>query len=184
MKRLIVGSTLAMAVTLGMVASAQSTQAPPQSPQPQAMAQSEQKMPEEAVTVVGCIQKESDYRDAHNLGKGGAAGTGAGAGDEFVLIAAAKVPAGAPGATGTSGGATPAGTDAYELSGDKEDDVKAFVGKRVEITGKLKAAKTEAGAPTGGATAAVPGSSDLKLRELDIVSVKEAAGTCPATAAK
>jgi len=48
------------------------------------------------------------------------------------------------------------------------------------ITGKPKAAETKATRTTGGATEAVPGSRDLKLREVEIMSVKEAAGTCPA----
>jgi hypothetical protein len=58
----------------------------------------------------------------------------------------------------------------------------------VEITGKLKAAeKTASGTPTGGATAGTPptgvdvASADLKLREVDVVSVKESTGTCPTT---
>ena len=187
MKRWIVGSTFAMAVTLGMVASAQSTgQATPQSPPP-ATAQADQKAPEQSVTLVGCVQREEDYRKANNLGKGGAVGTGAGAGDEFVLINAAKMTAGQPGATGTSGTAAepPAGTEAYELTGDKEDELKAHVGKRVEITGTLKAAAVAGGAPTGGATAGAPPSGvdamskDLRLREFDVLSFKEAPGTCP-----
>ena len=187
MKRLFVGATLATSVTLGMVASAQSTQPPAQS-QPPATAQAQpMKAAAESVTLIGCVQSESDYRRANNLGKGGAVGTGVGAGDEFVLINAAKLDPAAPaGATGTSGTTPAAGTEAYELSGDKEDDVKAFLGKRVEITGKLKAAEMSPAGPTGGATAGAPpagvdaASKDLKLREIDVISVKEATGTCPA----
>ena len=175
MKRLFVGATLAASVTMGMVASAQ-TQPPAQSQPPataQTPAQPAQKAADESVTFVGCLQSESDYRLANNLGKGGAAGTGAGAGDEFVLINAAKIPSGP---TGTAGTPPPAGTEAYELTGDKEADVKAFIGKRVEITGKLKAAEMGPAGPTGGATAGAPpagvdaASKDLKLREIDVVS--------------
>jgi hypothetical protein len=194
MKRVFVGSALAMAVTLGMVASAQSTGQPP-TQQPPATAQSAaqqptQTAPEQQVTIVGCVQREEDYRKANNLGKGGAVGTGAGAGDEFVLVNASISGANAPAApTGTAG--TPGGTaegSAFELSGDKEEEVKAFVGKRVEITGKMKAAEKGATGTTGGATAGTPptgvdvASADLKLREIDVVSVKESTtGTCPAT---
>ena len=193
MKRVFVGAALAATVTLGMVASAQSTGQPPvQSPPPataQAPAQQPtEKAPEQPVTIVGCVQLEADYRKANNLGKGGAAGTGAGAGDEFILVNASIQQAGAPaapaGTTGTSGG-TAEGT-AFELSGDKEDDVKAFVGKRVEIMGKLKAAHKGPMGATGGATAGKPpegvdvASADLKLREVDVMSVKETTGTCPA----
>jgi hypothetical protein len=72
------------------------------------------------------------------------------------------------------------------LTGANEAQAAQFVGKRVEIAGKLKAAETgPAGAPTGGATAGRPpegvdvGGKDLKLRELEVTSIKEVAGTCP-----
>ena len=135
------------------------------------------------ITVTGCIQREADYRQARDAGKGGAAGTGVGAGNEFIL-SNASVKAGAEaGAVGTTGAAA----TAYELTGSGEGQASAFVGKRVEITGKLKAAETSAsGKPTGGATAGQPPSGvdatskDLQLRELEVSSVKEATGTCPA----
>jgi hypothetical protein len=131
------------------------------------------------------VQSEDDYRKAHNLGKGGAVGTGVGGGDEFVLISAsiqgATAPSGATGTTGTSEGT------AFELTGSNESSVKPFVGKRVEITGKMKAAEKGAAGTTGGATAGTPptgvdvASKDLRLREVDVVSVKEStSGSCPA----
>ena len=187
MKVVFAGCALAATVILGSAAFAQSTANPPAQQPPAAPAA--QKEPAEQVTLIGCVQSEEDYRKANNLGKGGTAGTGVGAGNEFILVAAMKAPAG--GATaGTAGtaGPTATGTDAYELSGDKESELKAFVGKRVEIAGKMKAAETTTtGKPTGGATAGTPptgvdiASKDLKLREIDIVSVKESPGTCPAT---
>jgi hypothetical protein len=74
---------------------------------------------------------------------------------------------------------------AYELSGSNEGQLSQYVGRRVQITGKLKAAEIDAaGRPTGGATAGQPPagvdvtSKDLKLRELEVTSVKEATGTC------
>ena len=75
---------------------------------------------------------------------------------------------------------------AYELTGSNEGMAGKFVGRRVEIRGRLKAAETGAGgAPTGGPTAGRPPSGvdvvskDLKLRELEVSSVKEATGSCP-----
>ncbi len=187
MKRLFGGGTcLAAVLAFGMVALAQSgpppTQPPAQPPTTQQPAtQQEMKAPEQPVTIIGCVQKEADYRRARNLGKGGAAGTGAGVGNEFVLINAAISPAAAAEPetpTGTTG--APAGTDEFELTGSNEAQVEPFVGKRVEITGKLKAAETKPTGTTGGATEAMPGSRDLKLREVEVMSVKETAGACPA----
>jgi hypothetical protein len=136
------------------------------------------------ITVTGCIQREADYRKAQDKGRGGVAGTGIGAGNEFVLVnasmsAGAGRAAGAP--TGTAGS-----TAAYELTGKNEGEASAFVGKRVEISGMLKAAEeSAAGRPTGGPTAGKPPEGvdvlggDLKLRELEVTSVKESPGTCP-----
>ena len=149
---------------------------------------------EERVTVVGCVMRESDYRKAADAGKGGVAGTGLGAGDEFVLTnaspasaAASAAASNAPGrsqegAVGTSGAV---GFAAYELTGSNEKQAEQFVGKRVEISGTLKRAEMGAAGPTGGATARKPpsgvdvGGKDLKLREIEVASVKEAEGTCP-----
>jgi hypothetical protein len=76
---------------------------------------------------------------------------------------------------------------AYELTGANEGQAAQHVGRRVEITGTLKAAETGAsGAPTGGPTAGQPPSGvdvvskDLKLREIEVQSVREVGTTCPA----
>jgi hypothetical protein len=168
-------------LAFGAIASAQGGGQPPppgQTP-PAASSAGEQ------VTVVGCVQREADYRQARDAGKGGVAGSGVGAGNEFVLTnvspagAARKDEPASP--TGTAGAAM-----AYELTGPNEGKVAEFVGRRVEISGRLKAAETVGGKPTGGATAGTPPggvdvtSKDLKLREFEVMSVKEATGSCPA----
>jgi hypothetical protein len=160
------------------MAAAVSAQAPGAAQSPAASSSQDQ------VTVVGCIQREADFRRAQDAGKGGVAGTGVGAGNEFVLTDATSAKGASPGAAGATG--TTGASTAYELTGPGEGQVAAHVGKRVEITGALKAAETTAsGRPTGGATAGQPPagvdvtSKDLKLRELEVSSVKEAPGTCP-----
>lgn len=187
MKRLFAGGTcMAVAVASGMTVFAQAGQAPAQ---PQAQPTARQERPAaESVTIAGCIQREADYRKAQNLGRGGAVGTGAGVGNEFVLVNATTGPASAS-PTGTAGSTAPGSTgQAYELTGKNEGQVEQFVGRRVEIVGTLKPAETTGAAPTGGPTAGAPprgvdvASSDLKLRELEITSVREATGTCPTTA--
>jgi hypothetical protein len=134
----------------------------------------------------GCIQSEADYRKAQNLGRGGAAGTNVGVGNEFVLVDAKMSSTGtaasADAATGTSGAAA----QAYELTGTNEGKASQFVGKRVEITGTLKPGETAGAAATGGPTAGAPprgidvAGEDLKLREVEVASVREMTGTCPA----
>jgi hypothetical protein len=177
MKVMFSGS-VAVVMMFGMAVFAQ-TPSQPRSETPQAQ---QRAAAGERVTVVGCVQHEADYRRAHEAGRGGVAGTGVGTGNEFVL-ANASMSSGRP--TGTAGSA--AGETAYELTGPNEGLVAQHVGKRVEITGTLKPAEvTASGRPTGGATAGAPPegvdvtSKDLRLRELEITTVRAATGTCPA----
>lgn len=149
---------------------------------------------DQKVTVTGCVQRETDYRRARDAGRGGVAGTGIGAGNEFVLVNASMSPAsGSPATPGAAGG-KPTGTAgaaaagaAYELTGANEGQAAQHVGRRVEIAGVLKAAEVgAAGRPTGGATAGKPpagvdvASEDLKLREIEVSSIRQVEGTCPA----
>ena len=175
-----VGLCAAAAIAFNMAVFAQATsqaQAP-------STAAAQQTAGEQQVTITGCIQRESDYRRAREAGRGGVAGTGVGAANEFVLINASMGAAsGAAGATGTTGTAGMA----YELTGSNEGQAEKLVGQRVEIMGKLKAAEVAAsGKPTGGATAGKPPEGievtgqDLKLRELEVGTVRQVPGTCPA----
>jgi len=175
-----------MLVLGGAVAGAQEAAQPPA---PQAQPSATQAQPSarpssDEITITGCVQREADYRSAKDAGKGGVAGTGVGVGNEFILAQASAASAAAADPatpTGTSGSASMA----YELTGPNEGQVSQFVGRRVEITGKVKAAETNAaGRPTGGATAGPPpagvdvASKDLQLKELEVSSVKETSGSC------
>jgi len=177
------GLCVAGILACGVAAFAQGAGQQPTPPQPQPGARTST---EQQVTITGCVQKEADYRRSRDAGRGGVAGTGVGAGNEFVLTeASAGARAGQPaGSTGTAGSAA-SGSMAYELTGPNEGKVSEYVGRRVEITGRLKAAETDvAGRPTGGATAGQPPSGvdvtskDLQLRELEVTSVRESTGTC------
>jgi hypothetical protein len=198
MNRKFVGGTAAMVLVGSMAAFAQTTGQKPttsQTPTAQPSAGRDASAAGQQVTLTGCVQREADYRRAKDAGKGGVAGTGVGAGNEFVLVDAstssgsgsgstASSAGTAPGtATGTGGGA--ASGNAYELTGSNEGQAQQFVGKRVEITGMLKPGETTASGPTGGPTAGTPPrgvdvtSPDLKLRELEITSIRATStGTC------
>jgi len=138
---------------------------------------SDDKMP---VTAVGCLQSEREYRRQHEASK--FAGTGYGLNDEYVLIDAVI---GGPSlniepiteqeaancVTGHGSG------QAIELTGHGEDDLSAFLGRRVVIHGMLKHAKHDVGpvgtsgtftpVPTGGGPSL---GSDLRLREINVES--------------
>ena len=127
--------------------------------------------PAQPVTLIGCVQKESDYRKAHNIKKGGGLNMGIGDGDEYMLINATRVSGGVPSVTGV-GDCTGGSGEAIELTGPKEEQFKNFVGKRVEVSGTQKRARIDAsGRPTGGSA---PGGGELKLFEVEVASVREA----------
>jgi hypothetical protein len=115
----------------------------------------------------------------------GVAGTGVGAANEFVIANASMAPPSGTTTEAPTGTAGITGT-AYELTGQNESQVGQYVGRRVEISGKLKPAEVGAAGPTGGATAGTPPrsvdvtSQDLKLRELEVTTVRATTGTCPA----
>ena len=129
----------------------------------QVYAADEVKAEERPISLAGCIQRETVYRQQNNSGKGGFLGFGGGLGDEYVLVNASR---GADGAFGDCTTAT--GGEAYELTGSAEEDLEPFVGQRVAITGIRKEAEIDAttGQPTGGRQAG----DDLRLFEVEVAS--------------
>jgi hypothetical protein len=170
----------AVALIGGAVVSAQAPQqAPPAPPQAQQAAPDQQKSAQPAtITVAGCVQKETDV-----LKRPAAAGD-VGMSDEFVLTqsalnppAAAAEPAAAPKPdepAGTSGTTGPG--KVFRVTGDKESELKNYVGQRVEITGAFK---HEADAKASATTAAADLTPD-KTPEITIASIRPASGSCPA----
>jgi hypothetical protein len=94
---------------------------------------------EDIVTVLGCVQKESGYRAQQNDGKGGAANTGLGVANEFVLRSAKSVNAETlkPIDNGRSG------SENYSLTGKLEGEVQPAVGQQIAVTGYVEKATSE-----------------------------------------
>jgi hypothetical protein len=160
------------------VAFAQSNEQAPTQPTGQVSAADET-----PITLVGCIQREADYRRTHDLGRGGVAGTGLGRGNEYVLINASRVGSAAAAAPADLDCSFEATTEAYELTGDRERNLEPFVGRVVRINGMLKEADTEpvgtsgVSRPTGGVD---PLGQDLRLFEVNATSFQEVAGAVQA----
>ncbi len=167
MIKLLSGSAAAMLSATVMFA------APAQQPS------ADQKPAAAPVTVVGCVQKEADVLKRTPLT--GAAGMG----DEFVLTHAMLKPDAAsadrpaqpePAPVGTSG--TDPGT-VYRVTGDKEKDLKDYIGQRVEITGAFKQntdAKSEMGSI---GTSGKPGElNPANTAEISIESFRATSGSC------
>lgn len=173
-RRLLPALTTAILVSSGMAIAAQ-------------QAADTQKSDAGAITVSGCIQKENDVLKKNpvtaNLGMS----------DEFVITHATLTKDQAPAAepksetqpppsasAETSGSASNFGK-VFRLTGPQEQDLKAFVGQKVEIAGTFKNAddaKAELGA-VGTSGRAVPGEPTVENSpEITVTSVKPVAGTC------
>jgi len=134
-----------------------------------------------SVSFVGCVQKEASVLKrtpvAANVGMD----------DEFVLTFAKPTPApgmtdptpdaAPPEATGTSGSVGNFGM-VYRLTGDREKDLKSYVGQRVEISGtvkeKEKGADTMSSIGTSGRTELTPDNTS----EITIDAIKPVSGAC------
>ena len=146
----------------------------------------QQNQEERQVTLVGCVMREHEYRDMYGPGLSGPQGAGIGGRNEYMLVGVPEVAAG-PSATAPATGAADAGAcpsvpgtfpSAYELTGSREGELGAFVGRRVEITGIQKAASVSPvgtsgiARPTGGFD---PLGHELHLFEVEVASFREAA---------
>jgi hypothetical protein len=133
-------------------------------------------------TLVGCIMKERDWRAANGPGTGGWLNTGAGVGNEYILVNAIPGPVdqqteAEAACSNVSGGRT------YELKGpaERKRNLEPFVGRRIEVSGILEDAKVDlavgtsgdivAGEPTGGPVN--PRRRDLRLFEMRMDSFRE-----------
>ena len=95
------------------------------------------------VTLIGCVEREGDYRNRLSAGEGGVLGTGIDAEDEFVLTSSRP----APEPVGTTGPAdrippaeanSGAGGGVYTLTGPLEQDLTRAVGRQVTIVGTIE----------------------------------------------
>ena len=117
---------------------------------------------QDIVTVVGCVQKESTYRAERNEGKGGAANTGIGVANEFMLRGAKTVNAETLKPIDTGG----SNIDSYSLTGKLEGDVQPTVGQQIAVTGYVEKATSE-------------GTNKVKdLPMLNVLSWRKVADSC------
>ena len=95
----------------------------------------------DVITVVGCVQKEADYRAQKSDAKGGVANTGVGLANEFVLRGAHTVSNDTykPIRTTASGGRE----TVYGLTGKLEGEVAKSVGHEIAVSGYVVVADSE-----------------------------------------
>jgi hypothetical protein len=135
-----------------------------------------------STTLTGCL-----YRENQIPGRTPNVAERAGVLEDYILADAsmASAPSGArpgatAGATGTTG-STPSAGNMYKVERIPDDQLKTLVGKRVEVMGRIDPqGGTAAGAPTADKS---PSPDRINLPEFEATSIKEVAGTCPATPA-
>ena len=135
-----------------------------------------------STTLTGCVYRERDVP-----GRTPNVAERAGVLEDYILADVkpgthqAGETAGSPTATGTAGktGAM------YKLEHADDDRLRALVGKRVEVMGRIDAEPGDARQPGGKPTTTPPadrsvGPDRIELPEFEITSIREVSGTCPA----
>jgi hypothetical protein len=175
--------TGALAVSAGALAAAQQPQTRPTT---ETSAAKPQKSP---TTVIGCVYREKDVP-----GRAPNVAERAGVLEDYILAEVSGL-SGSTGATGTSGSTAKQGAAAgagatgpmYKLEFAKDDQLKTLVGKRVEAVGIIDAEAGDSAAPAPGTKSSTTdkalGRDRVDLAEFEVSSIKEVAGTCPATPA-
>ncbi|MGH8638279.1 MAG: hypothetical protein ACREUZ_14185 [Burkholderiales bacterium] len=187
LKRYLVMSVLAASFA-GAAVSAQSPSTPPQQPpateRPEATEGQDTQTPQRpamgaTTTLSGCVYKEEDI-----AGRTPNPAERAGVLEDYILAEvkpSSESPSATPGAVGTSGSTG----QMYKLEQIADERLKSFVGKRVEVVGRIDAEAGDAAANRAeGATAgrgdASAGPDQLNLAEFEVSEIRGVAGECPA----
>jgi hypothetical protein len=147
-----------------------------QQPAPQRPAEAQAAPQAATTTLTGCVYKEEDVP-----GRAPNVAERAGILEDYILAEITPAATGTPGATGTSGAAR---KPMYKLEFVDDERLKALVGKRVEVIGRIDAeagdSRTAATAPKTSDADKVIGRDRVDLSEFEVTSIKEVSGTCPA----
>ncbi|CAN5725927.1 hypothetical protein BH24ACI5_BH24ACI5_16200 [soil metagenome] len=163
------------------------TTQPPANPMPQTAATAQNM---QTRTLQGCVYKEADVP-----GRTPNVAERAGVLEDYILVASNDTPAATagragttpPATAGTSGTTGMSGNKAYKLEKIDDEKLRAVVGKRVEVTGRLDAERHDTAGAAATGTAGAPardkslGPDQIELPEFEVTSIREVEGTCPAT---
>jgi hypothetical protein len=174
--------TVALFATAALSAQAPQTPAEPATPrstQPPQSPPAATTVAQTTATLVGCL-----YREDQVPGRKPTVAERAGVLEDYILADAAMPAAARPGApagaVGTSG-SVPSTGNMYKVENIPDDRLKALVGKRVEVAGRIDPEN----AGLGGASTRDrgPGPDEVNLPEFEAASIREVSGTCPAAPA-
>lgn len=178
------GSVAAICASVAIGAqspSGQQSQTPPSS-----AASSDTRASGTTATLVGCVYREQDIP-----GRTPNVAEKVGVMEDYILAdakpSATSASAGTtaePGTSATTGtsGTVAAGGKMYKLEHASDEVLGSFVGKRVEVVGRIDREAGDTTGTSGTATAEdkSAGPDRIELAEFEVTSIKEASGTCPA----
>ena len=120
-------------------------------------------------TMVGCL-----YREAQVPGRSPNVAEQAGVLEDYILVGAAPASSAQSSTSATATGATAASGRMFKVEGIDDDRLKAMVGKRVEVSGRVDA-------DVEGRRDQSLGPDTINLPEFEAQSIREVSGECPAT---
>ena len=170
--------SLATVVCSGLMISAQAPPPSTQPTQPRPAAPAVQ-VASQSTTITGCVYQEKDVP-----GRSPNIAEKAGILEDYILAEIRPASAAAtPGATATSG---QLGT-MYKLEHADDSKLKALVGKRVEVSGRIDRESGDSTArpadtPAPSQTDKAIGRDKVDLAEFEVSAIKEMPGACPASA--
>jgi hypothetical protein len=180
-KRLIL--TAVVAASFGTATAAQTPSGSGSAATPSTQASSADKG---TTTLTGCVYREKDVP-----GRAPNVAEKSGVLEDYILAdvkpsasASAGSTTGTSGTTGTAGTATGKSGAMYKLEKIADEQLRAAVGKRVEVTGRIDAEATDAKTATGASTTpteSAVGRDAVNLPEFEVSSLKQISGSCPAT---
>jgi hypothetical protein len=138
-------------------------------------------------TLTGCVYREKDIP-----GRAPNVAERVGIGEDYIFAEMPSSPIASRTPSSASGAPAPVGTTGtasamYKLHHIDSDQVKPLVGRRVEVVGQIETKPGDQAAPAPGQQSStldkVVGHDEVNLAEIAVSSIREVAGTCPATPA-
>jgi hypothetical protein len=120
-------------------------------------------------TMVGCL-----YREAQVPGRSPNVAEQAGVLEDYILVGAAPASSAQSSTSASASGASAASGRMFKVEGIDDDRLKAMVGKRVEVSGRVDA-------DVEGRRDQSLGPDTINLPEFEAQSIREVSGECPAT---
>jgi hypothetical protein len=120
-------------------------------------------------TMVGCL-----YREAQVPGRSPNVAERAGVLEDYILVGAAPASSAQSSTSASATSASAASGRMFKVEGIDDDRLKAMVGKRVEVSGRVDA-------DVEGRRDQSLGPDTINLPEFEAQSIREVSGECPAT---